>query len=79
MKIFLSLITCFLCLISCNAWAQNIYPEVKILNEEFIIDKDHKEGPEKGWLNVPVEQVDSNYAYEWDFHKNAKTWVYAFL
>jgi hypothetical protein len=77
MKIFWVFITCCLCMISCNAWAQNIYPEVKILNEEFIIDKEHKEGPEKGWLNVPVEKVDSNYAYEWDFHKNAKTWVYA--
>jgi hypothetical protein len=77
MKIFLSLITCFSCLISYNTWAQNIYPEVKIVNKEFIIDKEHKEGPEKGWFDVPVEEVDSNYAYEWDFNKNAKTWVYA--
>jgi len=72
----LSLIIYFLFLVPGNLWAQDYHPQVQIVDRGFVIDKEHKEGPREV-RGVPVEQVDSNYAYEWDFNKTAKTWVYA--
>ena len=72
----LLLIGCFLCLFSGNIWAESSYPSVRIVDRGFIIDRKHKEGPREVG-EIPVEQVDSSYTYEWDFDKTARMWVYA--
>lgn|GEM_PF-1706222 len=47
-------------------------PGVKIISRSFYVDKKHKEGPANR-----LEQVDSNYAHNYDQASTARTWVYA--